>query len=1338
LNLHIDRTIQLKQNWPQLFPRRGDEVFLTRSRVYEVIQQAGITDECSQLSVGANIVTGAPTGLQKLSVEGTLRVGLTGNPTLCDNTNATGRGLWNGTNEGPNYVFIRTLDEDGFSPGAGGTNFIIEMSALNNTVFLNPSDFNFTFVDNQDGSYLLTYYASISGINLLSIYCNNRNGPIPGSPFRVPFLEIVPPVIVDARFTDKGNSIEVVFGRFENENDDSSFELSITNRADLFGHFNCDEILEPTIIGSPIDKWVGELGYCYWKDGSTLVILLGNDPEPVVGSTIGIKGQILRGEEPFQTNLAEELEGILVEPRNIPLPEIHINAPQMAYECILDGQQSGGTPTFRFDASSSMGTGGRPYTSSSWFVVGQADISSALNDVVNRVIPSSNTVVDVPSDLFEPDVTYEIGYRAVNIFGGEGEGVTKFTMASGNGLTVNIQGGDFMRVRYDILFSLPAVVENPCELNVTSFQWQWVGRNNFTQDFLDSSQANLETNVKNLIIPPRTMQSEQTYSFQVQYTAQIGSSTGASNTTIVATDDVDIFTIVGPIYAVVLGGDRRIDRRDAFYLDPNTSIDTSDTEGDFEFTWTCSRNTFPFIGQKCFDKPDLILDDIRVRVSGELLADGQYLFNLVATKGNRTDSVGVTIDIVETIEESEDFGVPFVVIDTLSTREWDVSQPLVLEALIDDPFFVDNVDSRPPPNSIVWSVEPQDFNMTLPETYILGPNTPLIMLKPNTLKAGINYKFTCTVTNDAGFGISTVEVRGDEPPFSGICSAIRLNTPSEDNELRTPQEEFVNRIHIQCEQFEDDFKQIGYTYQFEYISPTTGRTIPIFLDPVPVTSFDTWLPNSVDTITAKIFDSLGGFSEYVFEVETQPLVVPDDVNQLDIILKELVAPLALIGNVESVASGAFSVLEVLNAFIDVEFPDPDDPGFNITTITCCEVVNFTNPEQTDRRRIRHDLSDYVLKSFRETTITEESMKLHAQLIAALSTPSSDNDEGLMFNIQRYPNWFGSAFLGTGRINSETSMALLHFIWNQVTTMPFVTFSPGSHVRLAQAVSDFVNLYTISLSIGRLELMEQQRFKWKDISVVTDIFTIGDLISDADTRRFTTNNVTADIGIGLIDKISSQLGSDDTIETSWSLLVMNQNPYYYEQSSEGISSPVVYIQVVDFETSEPYSIDKLGEQEDWLRIQFPLKEPQNPFGRVVLEDSITCDWWFIPVDEQGSSAPTLNSRWLDETGTASCEYTNEIIDSSTGNSTFIANPECFCDHLTASEFALITELGGFEDESFDETISYGWWIFAGILGALLFAILILASIEGYRRYQAKQNEKDVNFTLPEPAMRDEFD
>ena len=169
-----------------------------------------------------------------------------------------------------------------------------------------------------------------------------------------------------------------------------------------------------------------------------------------------------------------------------------------------------------------------------------------------------------------------------------------------------------------------------------------------TQRGVDDQTINLQESAKaTFVIPPHTLQPGIRYDLRLTVSSENASSTASTA----------VRTVVAPIRAVILGGNRIVSRNSTFTLDASHSIDFAESRVNAEFEWICLRRQ-----TVCYDdydphrRPIDIPREEFVDIDASRFAAGStYVFTVVVRKDDRSDSIAVEITI-------SNFTVPVVTI----------------------------------------------------------------------------------------------------------------------------------------------------------------------------------------------------------------------------------------------------------------------------------------------------------------------------------------------------------------------------------------------------------------------------------------------------------------------------------------------------------------------------------------------------------------------------------------------------------------------------------------------------------------------------------------------------
>lgn len=1231
-HLNISLEIQDASDWPEEVPSAGDDVFLINAGSQDISQTGG-NDLVRTLMIGGD------TSEILLRVSGSLTIGATSTEAVCSKTRVSGVGSVNGSNSNPNYIFLETKDQLGYSPGQDGPTFTLSMTALNNTQFVNP-DFNYTITSYNDGVYLVTYFVSRRVTQGALLYINCNGVLVPGSPYFITFIEVPPPTISNAFFQTSGTSILV------------NFSIP-TDRAGYTGHFDCANILDPTALTPRVTvaQWIGEGGYCYFQTNRILVVQLGNNAMPYVGDTIGILGGKLSGIAPFATQPGDPTNSDIkapTQPLDSPMPQI--SAPRYVSPC---------SETVVLDTSGSLGTGGREWEQGvAWKLLsttapGATAIQNAL-DAANKA-----SIVELPTSLFTPGIDYEFSVYVINFMQKTANTSAVIQVLEEDNFEIDIKGGPKLWVRVDQQVSLVAEIANPCNFSIIDFSFEWTGLNNVSSDYIEA-RTTLGSQ-KNLWIAANSLDIDEDYIFMVNYTA-----TFADGHQLWTVDTIEMAVdMYGPIYSIVVAGDRQIDKSSSFVLDPTTSLDVTGSLESFEYKWDCTRNSFPYTGLRCFYKQDLFLSSVRLNIDSGVLLAGQYLFSLVVYKGSgnetRSSSQTVVVQVIDSESVSITYGVPYVAIESLGTPFISVHEPFRIRGEVTGENVANWTYTFDPP-------------VDLSDAYVLEDDFGLI-IPANTFQTGIYYSVTLKAYNDIGYGSSTVVLIAHAPAAGGRCRA----TPT------TLSDSSINLLpyHVFCTQWETFHGEDARTFEFGYVSPLTGRDVILTMEPSLWSSADISVPYGTGTILVNIWAAGGQTVNRVeLQIDTPPLTVSKDpTTEVLPIVTNWAAAYASFGSQEQVIHATMSALEWINCQgLIVEADNYTYCSWNeplIYTDTTYESANRVVRQQAMQNIVQLDI-EYA---------SSYSVRTLAEIYASGTTPSSATDQNLIYTSQTFPfKWM--EHLPYLTLGDQTVEALWEGVWNQLMSQLNFVYTPGQHVPFGQALTDLISYTHMGIQNGMFSKQPARSHAWKDVNSIM----VRDLTENmASYQTLTLMNATVDLGTEVITRYTSL----STEEFAWGLVVLFQNTFLYEESSEGIKSALIHIQVVEPEDQSLFEIEDLTTP---IRFQLPALPMWNPFNREVLPDT-ECVYW-------DSSIPAWSLSGMNYNITDSTDV-----------------KWCTSSHL--SQFAVRNDLGTFSAPDTNQDPGFGWWIFAGVLSFLLVGIIILTILLFRRRHQeAKEKELEA--------------
>ena len=265
------------------------------------------------------------------------------------------------------------------------TNIVSDVSISPiSTVFL-PSSQSFS------GIFIISGTSYSSGLYSLSLNITGYDAPYYNSPQSL--VKIIPtafplssPNIASIRFSENIASVYIYFDKE-------------TNQAGMiWNNFICSKILN--FINSDSSS-------CTWVNSSSIQIKFGvvlpslNYIEPGSNITIisnNLQAKCIPGTICSKNMNASQLIGFVQGPYNPIYPNIVLSVPNIISSC----------SNLSIDISSSSGSGGRPWKSMNWTVIGSDN--STMTNIQSFLLKNSNskTIITIPSSLLSISSSYTI------------------------------------------------------------------------------------------------------------------------------------------------------------------------------------------------------------------------------------------------------------------------------------------------------------------------------------------------------------------------------------------------------------------------------------------------------------------------------------------------------------------------------------------------------------------------------------------------------------------------------------------------------------------------------------------------------------------------------------------------------------------------------------------------------------------------------------------------------------------------------------------------------------------------------------------------------------------
>ena len=383
-----------------------------------------------------------------------------------------------------------------------------------------------------------------------------------------------------------------------------------------------------------------------------------------------------------------------------------------------------------------------------------------------------SATIALNSKLFVVGVQYYLELQVSNVVG-ETSNLTRvpLTKAEADAPVVSIMGlsEQMLEVSKMAVFKGNVRLSECSNASTLSFLWRILIPS--TQRGVDDQVIDLEESERaTFVIPPHTLQPGIRYDLLLTVSSENASSTASTA----------VRTVVAPIRAVILGGNRTVSRNSTFTLDASHSIDFAESRVNAEFEWIClRRHTVCYDDHDPHRRPINIPREESVDIDASRFAAGKtYVFTVVVRKDGRSDSTAVEITI-------SNFTVPVVTIwpvhrfisphEKLSIRATVLSYlPVVitnwdLERMAGYGYV--DLSAASEVKSTMSDFSPYEVNRTdIAQDVVVFTNAISqvnLVIKPGSLTFGLTYRFRLTAENADGFGRAAIDVAVEKPPSSG-------------------------------------------------------------------------------------------------------------------------------------------------------------------------------------------------------------------------------------------------------------------------------------------------------------------------------------------------------------------------------------------------------------------------------------------------------------------------------------------------------------------------------------------------------------------------------------------
>lgn len=522
------------------------------------------------------------------------------------------------------------------------------------------------------------------------------------------------------------------------------------------------------------------------------------------------------------------------------------------------------------DASSSTGTGGRPWSKVTWSVVAIGyDVAPILALLRSRGSDLSAPIV-IPQALLNA-TTYQVVLSLRNFLQKSASASGSFTVSSDpTQPVVNIVGPALVSVRSVSPVSLVAkAVTSPCS-DSPAVQYNW---NVYLAGVLLPAIATSSLNPSIFKLPARALDVGSFYSVEVVASVLSGAN---------ATAAVTLFIAHGSVVAIIAGGSSRLFPVDqTLTLDGSGSYDEDSAASPLRYGWSCTINSAGAYGSDCSGvfgatAPTTAILSIG---PGQLREDTSYLFGLVVVSADgRTGTASAVVTSVGP-------GAPTISIVSSSTMRINVNDKV-------------NITSRVTaalPSVAAWTIitsaAPVDINdvaMTASNRTFSANDTlrgvafPLATL-PNVFSLGANYIFrvTCSLRDFPLLRTTAeVDVLINSPPSSGVLVASPLSG-----------EALVTVFTLSAAGWTDDPVDYPLAYAFYYRRVVGGQLLLIAAKSDKAYASSP-LPAGDSSSQSSIYATLGVFDAFGAQataVQALTVTMSTDVNVTDILTSALSA-----------------------------------------------------------------------------------------------------------------------------------------------------------------------------------------------------------------------------------------------------------------------------------------------------------------------------------------------------------------------------------------------------------------------------------------------------------------
>eukprot|EP01032_Pedospumella_encystans_P016988 gene16988-19360_t len=585
-----------------------------------------------------------------------------------------------------------------------------------------------------------------------------------------------------------------------------------TNKANLADSFVCTRLLAFTGVADAT---------CLWTDARTIVIALFGNNKLNVGSAITLSKTStsvisnLRVLCPsnvvcLPTLSINPANSILVTIPELPaVPAVFISAPLVVGQC----------QPFELDFSASSGSAGRPWQRTSVLITSTRNdnISALQADVRAQVVLSDHILV--PAYSFQGSRVYTFYVTVCNFFGACGSGRHAVQVTNTSLPLVTIFGPPVVsRLTADPIMFSAGVINAPCAgsnqpaaISDLSLQWRII-----EDEVIVNRMGSTSTDPLKFFLSAYLFSVNKQYQVQLIATHRLSLISAQTSVTVIIASGQLVSTIAGGSSRNI-GASQRLTLDASLSYDSNLSPTARYNDIYLRYRWSCQGNGLGnnSVCPLSFDSAERTRATLTVVPLRRLVPGSQYIMLVRVTKDTRMSQSSVLL----TVQSNDTCSVALI---SPYTGVVNVNQNIRMSSSV-----TYSADS-----SLVWTLN-DNSKINLPSVALTATSNnvkPIIkgksalfsynlLVNANSFVPGASYSLTLScrqVFNGKSVVVSSasVDLTMNLPPSSGTFEVL----PSRGVALRDVFS-FSARNWVDTE--------LPLTYQFGFVSPSNGRTLPM-------------------------------------------------------------------------------------------------------------------------------------------------------------------------------------------------------------------------------------------------------------------------------------------------------------------------------------------------------------------------------------------------------------------------------------------------------------------------------------------------------------------------------